>query len=199
MLSISRRVKIVLAFSFIIIALYFLRPWIFSKGNVPASFKEARLQGAVISENIVNLSNQSSDDIKKINELDQEKKFSEALNLTLKAINQSQEIRSRAVDLSNELSKMTQGLSDINSLEARQAAIEAISSDLALLSRLVNYSAYLNDLLAALQSKFSGASGDHKVSGIVNEINSEVNAINNFNRQAIQALDNFDKIVNGNK
>ncbi|MBI4085421.1 MAG: hypothetical protein HY432_02885 [Candidatus Liptonbacteria bacterium] len=170
---------------------------LFSNAGVPQDFINARAQGALISQNIVNLSKQSASDLEKINELDNQGNFTEATNVALKAIQESQEIRKQAVELSNQVSRMTTALSGISSFEARQAALESISSRLALISRLINYSEYLNQLLVALQAKFSGQAGDREVESIINQINLEVTAINSFNNQASRSMDRFDAIISG--
>ena len=94
---------------------------------------------------------------------------------------------------------MTKDLSNINSSPAQQAALESISSRLALINELISYSNDLDHLLAVLQSRFSGTpQPNDEVQGIVNQINTDVNAINNFNAQAGQAMDRFDTIEKGN-
>lgn len=168
-----------------------------SSPGMPKEFVDARIQGAMISQNIVTLSNQSVDDIEKINQLDQQGNYLEATNVALEAIQKSKDIRSQAVELSNQVSKMTSSLSDIQSFEARQAALEAISNRLALISRLINYSDYLNQLLQELQNKFAGQSSNKKIESVIRQINDEVTAINSFNGQATQAMNRFDAIVNG--
>ncbi|HUX36159.1 MAG TPA: hypothetical protein VMV71_03970 [Candidatus Paceibacterota bacterium] len=168
-----------------------------SSSGMPKEFIDARIQGATIAQNIVNLSNQSVDDIQKINQLDQQGNYTEATNVALEAIQKSKDIRSQAVELSNQVSIMTSSLSGIQSFEARQAALEAISNRLALISRLINYSDYLNQLLQALQEKFSGQGSNQKVETVIRQINDEVTAINNFNNQSTQAMNRFDAIVNG--
>ena len=194
----SRRTKI----SFGVIAVMMLgffwaRLWNLG-GYIPKEFTDARIQGAMISQSIVNLSNQSTANLENINKLDNTNNFSQALELTEKVIQESRDIRSQAVDLSDQVSKMTRALSAIKSFEARQAALEAISSRLALISRLINYSDYLNQLLGELQARFSGkpGTGDHRVAAIILQINGEVTAINSFNNQATQAMNRFDRIVN---
>ena len=167
-----------------------------NSGGVPKDFTDARLQGAIISQNIVNLSNQSVSDLEKINQYDAQGDFTDALNLTTQVIKQSQDIRDQAVQLSAEVETMTKSLSDISSIEARQAALESISTRLALISRLLNYSGYLGQLLEALQNHFAGKpQSGAQVKALVDQINSEVNAINNFNTQAGQSMDRFDKII----
>lgn len=192
----SRRMKISFAvIAVLVLGLFGARLWNLN-GYIPKEFIDARIQGATISQSIVNLSNQSAADLESINKLDDANNFSQAMELTVKVIQQSKDIRSQAVELSNQVSKMTQALSGINSFEARQAALEAISSRLAMISRLINYSDYLNQLLSTLQARFSGQPGDHRVTAIIIQINGEVTAINSFNNQATQAMDRFDRIVN---
>ncbi|MBI2049113.1 MAG: hypothetical protein HYT29_01610 [Parcubacteria group bacterium] len=170
-----------------------------SPGAISPDFNESRLQGALIAQNIVTLSNQSALDLSKIGELDRSGKFTEALNLTADAVRQSQEIRDQAVALSSETERMTKSLSSIDSFEARQAVLESIANRLALISRLINYSGYLGQLLDVLHNRFNGKFSKGQaaqISNLVESINGEVRAINNFNQQASQAMDRFDKTVN---
>ena len=60
----------------------------------------------------------------------------------------------------------------------------------------MNYSSDLGKLLTTLQGHFTGTlikRGD--VQTLVNQINTDVNAINNFNNQATQAMVKFDSIT----
>ncbi len=91
---------------------------------------------------------------------------------------------------------MTKSLSDISSFEARQAALESISSRLALLNRLISYSADIDQLSATLADRFNGKYVPaNQISAMIDNVNAEVRAINNFNAQAGQSMDRFDKIV----
>ncbi len=202
MLNLSRNTKIFLgAVGTVIVGTLGFR--LLSSNAIPQDFIDARIQGAIIAQNIVGLSNQSVNDLEKINQLDQQGNYVEATNVALEAIQKSRDIRNQAVELSNQVSKMTAALSGINSFEARQAALEAISNRLALIGKLINYSDYLSQLLQALQSKFAGQrglpagkAGDHNVEVIINQLNAEVTAINSFNGQSTQAMNRFDAIVN---
>lgn len=167
-------------------------------GVIPPEFNDARAQSAIIAQNIVTLSNQSALDLSKINDLDRQGKYQDAINLVTDAIAQSQSIRDQAVDLSAQTENLTKSLSNINSLEARQAVLESIASRLALLSRLINYSGYLGQLLDVLRARFDGnitAGQTAQISSLVESINGEVRAINTFNNQAAQAMDRFDKLT----
>ena len=195
--KIYRNIIVVLAVVFVLGGGYAFIRFVLNGGGIPKDFVDARLQGAIIAQDIVNLSNQSTLDLSKINELDSQGNYTEALTLTTDVIKQSQQIRDQAVALSGEVETMTKALSGIDSLDARQAALESIANRLALISRLINYSGYLGQLLDTLRDHFSGkAVKSNDVAGLVDQINDEVRAINNFNSQAGQAMDRFDKIVN---
>jgi hypothetical protein len=196
MRAFSRRVKVIFALFFVvgfgIFATWFVR---YSNGSLE-DFSGARLQGALIAQKIVDLSNESMTNLTRINELDRERNFTEALTMTTEVVKQSQEIRNLAVELSVEVEKMTKALTDIKSFEARQAALESISSRLALITRLISYSNHLSQLLDELRIRFATQTArGSTVKNLVDQINAEVNAINNFNRQAGEAMERFDRIV----
>ena len=197
MTSLSRRTKIVIAFVIVIVAGYGLVLFWQRQNQVPTAFVNARAQGAIIAQNIVNLSNQSTATLEQINTLDQKQDYADALTLTTSLVTQSQEIRDQAVQLSGQVQLMTQSLSSVSDINEQQAALESISNRLALINQLINYSGDLGKLLDVLRSRFAGTGGTNaQVTAIVNQINTDVNAINSFNSQAGQAMDRFDGIVN---
>ncbi len=192
----SRRIKAIAVFILVVGGGYGVAAFVNTLGRVPQELSDARLRGATISENIVDLSRKSASDLDKINELDKQRNYEEAIRITTDVVRQSQEIRDKAVLLSDQISAMTKSLSKINSLEARQALLDAITNRLALVSRLINYSGYLGQLLDILHDHFAGASFKNSdVTRLVNQINSEVTAINSFNKQAAQAMEKFDMIL----
>lgn len=195
-MKLSRRAKIIIIFVVVVIVGYSLTLFSQSRNQAPESFLNAQNQGSAIAENIVSTSNQSTAELEKINQLDQDGDYSQALASTTALVNQSQDLRNQAVALSNQVQTMTEALSTLNSLSARQAALEAISSQLALINQLITYSNDLDKLLGVLQNHFNGIpvqSGE--VVGLVNQINTDVSAINNFNTQSTQAMTQFDEIV----
>ncbi len=195
----SRRTKIIAAFIILVALGYGLAIFWQSQNKVPADFTAARLQGAIIAQTIVNTSNQSTAALEQINKYDQQGNYTAALASTTDLINQSAGLRDEAVQLSAQVSQMTKDLSSINSGAAQQAALESISSRLALINELITYSNDLDRLLTVLQARFSGTlEPNGVVQGLVNQINTDVNAINNFNAQAGQAMDKFDSIEKGN-
>ena len=196
MFNFSRRTKAITAFVIVIVAGYAIARFWQSQNQIPEAFTGARSQGAIIAENIVSTSNESTAELQKINELDQEGDYKDALTLTNGLITQSESLRNQAVQLSAQVQNMTQSLSSINNFDEQQAALESIASQLALINQLINYSGDLGHLSDVLQARFQGQpEPTGTVQGIVNQINTDVNAINNFNTQATQAMAQFDKIV----
>lgn len=193
----SRRTKYVLLFVAIVAVGYGVVRLVQGENAVPQDFTDARMQGAIIAQNIVNLSNQSTATLEQINTMDQKQDYANALTLTTGLVTQSQDIRDQAVQLSAQIEEMTKALSGVSDVNAQQAALESIANRLALINQLINYSGDLGKLLNVLQGRFSGqgTSTSAEVTALVNQINTDVNAINNFNAQAGQAMDRFDGIV----
>jgi hypothetical protein len=200
MAKFSRRTKIITAFIIIVVVGYGIAKFWQAENRVPASFTAARLQGAIIAQTIVSSSNQSTAALEAISTYDEDGDYSEALASTTALIDQSASLRSEAIQLSAQVGQMTSDLPNITSASAQQSALESISSQLALINELITYSNDLDRLLATLQSRFSGTwVPNSQVTGIVNQINTDVNAINNFNAQATQAMIKFDTIEKNNE
>jgi hypothetical protein len=196
MFNLSRRTKTILAFLILIAAGYGFAMFWQGRNQVPKDFTDARREGAAIAENIVTLSIQSTSDLQKVNQYDAAGDYTNALNLTTNLVVQSQQIRDQAVALSAQIENMTKSLSSIGSQDAQQAALETITSRLALVTQLVNYSGDLETLLDTLRNRFSGeATPVGKVQALINQINTDVAAVNNFNTQATQAMTQFDSIM----
>jgi hypothetical protein len=195
MAKLSRRTKWIVGFIAVIVLGYGLVLFWQTQNEVPVAFINARTQGAIIAENIVTTSNQSNATLAQVNADDAKGDYKDALTLVSGMITQSEDLRNQAGQLSNQVSTMTQALSSINSLPERQAALEAISSNLALINQLINYSGDLGNLLDTLQARFSGApTNGQNIASLVNQINTDVAAINNFNNQATTAMAQFDTL-----
>ncbi len=192
----SRRTKLIALFVAIIIVAFGIVEFFKAESNsIPQDFTDARMQGAVISENIVNLSNQSTAQLEQVNQLDKEGNDTQALTITTTLLANSQELRNQAVSLSAQVEQMTNSISGISSVAAQQDALKAASGELALITQLVNYSGDLGNLLDALENRFTGKGGTNaQIQAFVAQVNADVNAINNSNTQATQALAQFDKI-----
>jgi hypothetical protein len=192
----SRRTKIFAVFLSLIIVGTIIAWFSSAETGVPKDFAHARQQGALIAQDIVGLSDESTNDLVQVNNFDKSGDYTDALTLTTSIIAKNQTLRDEAISLSGQIETMTKALPGISSPEARQDALNAISSRLALISELMNYSSDLQNLLVTLQNHFTGTAikrGD--VETIVNQINTDVNAINNFNAQAQQSMTAFDSLT----
>ena len=192
-----RRLKLFLFMLVIVSGGYLAFHFVSSFGReIPPELSEARLQGAIVSQQIVDLSNRAAADLERINVLHRDQNFEDALDLTLGVVKQSQEVRDQAVQLSSELERMTRALSAVNSFAARQAALEAISDRLALINRIINYTSYLSQVLELLRSRFEGNTiGLGRVQILIDQINVEIKEINALNSQASEAMRRFDDIM----
>ena len=195
-----RRIKILSVFVILImggsLVFYFATG---SKATSP-EFVEARLRGALVAERIVSLAAEARSSLQAVNELDAKGKYAEALELTTKLEASNQSLRDKAIQLSREVETMTRAIEGIHNDQAQKEAIASISSRLAMVSRLVNYSSYYAELLDSLRAKFVGldSGGRRPVKTLIEQINSEINAINNFDQEARRTIERFDEIVKNN-
>ncbi|MEY4731620.1 MAG: hypothetical protein RL681_566 [Candidatus Parcubacteria bacterium] len=198
----TRKIKIFLALVVIVAGGYIAgsRLGLSSSNGATDDFKDARAQGAVMAQDIVNLSNGLQADLERVNKLESEQNYAEALTTTVELLKRTQDVKAKALELSKQLERMTGALAKIDSPLARQAALESISNRLALIGRLLSYSDYLSQLFTSLNLRFSGqAIQPNQIKNIIAQVNAEVTAVNNFNREASQAMDRFDAIVEQGK
>src|SRR3989344_1554750 len=192
-LKIPRKVRILIIFLVIITLCYFVIRFFFVQArNVPPDFLKARQEAASIALVIVGMSDQSATNIDKISELDAEKKYREALTLVTDEIQRNNEARQKAIELSNQLEVMANNLSGIYPASSAQVALQAVSSETTLISRLITYNDYLNQLLNVLRRKFAGQVDGDEVPQLVQKINNEAQAINDLNREFNDQMKIFD-------
>jgi len=186
--------KFYLIFIFLILIGYISFKSISSQSvKIPEEFLNSRLQSAIISEEIINLSNQIKDGVSQINQLDEQKKYKEAFNLISELNTKILEIRKKAVDLSKELEIMTKSLNDLKVKGgAEKLAVSSITNRIIIINHLINYSDYLFQLNLELENRFYGKSNKDEILNLINKINSEVEAINKANEKAKIDMEKFD-------
>ena len=166
-----------------------------SAAQVPAGFADARAKGGAISEDIVRLSEELKGDIARANDLDKQRKFKEAGEVTAAAGVKVGDIRARALELVSELERMTGALPQIRNADARAAATDSIANRLELIKHLITYTEKVTDFLVALEEHFGGAKNEQVIEQLLYDINLEVEAINEFNRKAAEAMQRFDDLL----
>lgn len=180
----------------LIVGGYFFLAYLDTRQYIPPEFSEARLKGAELAKKIVELSGDSLANLEQIAEYDKQGNAPEALILISKEVIKNRETHEGAIRLSSQLERMARTVSDIKPAKARILATEAVSSEVALVSRLISYNDYLRQLFEILRDKFQsrGANPDGKVKGLIDKINEEARAINEFNQRFNGALAEFDNI-----
>ncbi len=164
--------------------------------NIPRDFLMARQEASLIAKDIIAISSRTAENIKQISDLDKNKNYTEALNLISEELNNNREARENAIKLSSQLEIMAKNVSQISPTAAGQIAIQAISSETALISRLITYNDYLIKLLEILQAKFLGKekNSNDKITDLINKINDEARAINDLDNNFNKLMTEFDKL-----
>jgi len=195
------RTRLIIFLSTIAVGLgiYLLVAAVLKDRFVPQEFLDARARGAELAQNIVLLSRESLKNLGQIAKYDLEGSVAKAVDLISIEINKNQEIRREAIKLSSQLEKMARSLNAIKPEPARVLAIEAISSEVALVSRLIVYNDFFLQLFGTLETKFQGEEPNptNRVQQLINNINDEAKAINQFNKRFNESLAEFDKIFTG--
>ncbi len=169
------------------------------KIEVPASFTEARNNGAEISKFINTFSEEAKAGFQTIEKEDREGNYVRALDLTIIEVERLQQARVKSVELLGELQKMTASLGDIKSTELQSVGMQAVSNEVLLVERLIAYNEHLKELLDVLRVKYSSYEPqkfDASTNDLVEKINDDVNEINQLNRKYQTLIGEFDKKIN---
>lgn len=192
---IPRRLRIFIIFVLVVLAAYLIaRNFFIEIKTVPDDFLRARQEASLIANDIIGLSNKSIGNLDKIYEFDREKNYEEALNLLASELERNRQAREKAIKLSAQLEKMARAVPEISPSSAGQSAIQAISSETALISRLITYNDYLFQLLEVLRSKFLGKTKNsgERIMELIDKINKEVKAINELDKKFNEIMEGFD-------
>ncbi len=166
--------------------------WFADTKKVPSDFLQARQQASLIASEIVVISGQSTNTLSQISQLDKDGKYTEALILVSQELERNKEARDKAIKLSIQLETMTKNLSVISPASAGQTALEAITSETSLISKLIDYNDHLTQLLEILQEKFLGRNGGDKIPELIAKINDDVKIINELDKKFNDVMKNFD-------
>jgi hypothetical protein len=188
--------KFYLIFALLIIIGYWLINFFSAKSiNISEAFNSSRMQTALISEDIINLSNQIRNGVLQVNELEEKNNYNEVFNtineINLKILN----VRAKAIELSKELQTMTLELNNIKAGGAEKFALTSITNRITIINHLITYSDYLFQLNLALEKRFYGKNNKDEILSLINKINAEVDAINEANEKAKADMQKFDEAL----
>lgn len=191
--KIPRRIRILIVFIIIIFIAYFILRFLSAEPrNIPSDFLIARREASLIAQNIVSISNESTDRLNEIAQFDKDRKYTEALLLVSQELERNHQAREKAIKLSAQLEIMAKNLAKISPVSAGQIALEAISSETVLISRLITYNDYLAKLLEILRGKFLEKQNGDQVPELISKINDEAKAINDLNQKFNEVMKKFD-------
>ena len=197
MLSMKKKAIILSSVITSSLGIYIIVSAIFPNKHVPNEFSEARIKSSELAKTIVVLADNSLENLDQIARLDQKKSFAEALNLVSEEITRNREAHQEAIKLASQLERMARSITSIKPSEAQVFATEAVSSEVALVSRLISYNDYLLQLFDVLGNKFQSGSNqaNGKVGELITKINEEARAINSFDKKVSESLAEFDKLI----
>jgi len=186
----------VLVGAIIISAFITVKTVYFPAKSLPPEFSEARLRAASLAQKIVTLSNDSLKSLEEVAQYDKQDDSSQALILISRQIIKNRDNHDATVQLSSYLERMARSLPDIKPAKARQIATEAVTTEVALVSRLLTYSDYLAQLFDVLRAKFNNSlsNPDGRVEELIRKINQEAEAINDLDTRFNDAIAQFDKL-----
>ncbi len=191
--KIPKRIRLLILFLFITLIAYFVLRFLpLEPKSIPEDFLRARQEASLIAQEIVTLSDDSASSLNEIAEFDQEHKYSEALILISRELERNRQAREKAIKLSNQLEIMAKDVAQISPPSVGQIAIQAITFETTLISRLITYNDYLTQLLEVLREKFLGKSDGDKISELISKINDEARAINDLNQKFNDMIKAFD-------
>ncbi len=196
--KIPRRFRILILFLLIILTAYFVVRFLTPDPKIiPDEFLKARQEASLIAKEIIAIFADTNENLNKVSDFDSQKKYSEALVIISTERERNWLAREKAINLSTKLATMAQNISAIYPSSAGQTALQAVSLETALISRLIAYNDYLNQLFEILREKFlnsQASNTDGKISELIGKINEEARSINELDNNFNELMVKFDKI-----
>lgn len=156
---------------------------------IPQSFIDAKRETAIVGDQIVGLSSESSSGIEKIQKLQASQKYSEALEAVNAEKGRVTDMRNKASDLLINLSLMTQSVSEISPETSRTAALQAINYETGIVSHLLIYNESLDKLLQLITSHvLYGEDVVAEFNDTIEKTNAEISTINDLNNKFTEAM-----------
>jgi len=161
---------------------------------IPKAFLESRIQTAGSANNLAVLTNNSLANLKQIETFESNNSTEQALDMISFEVGKKQEKQNAAVLLASHLDNMAKETSGIISNRARGLALEAITSGVSMVSRMISYNNSLDQLFSAIQLKITSGNPPvgTNIRGIISSLNGDAKSINELNTKFNDALKEFD-------
>jgi hypothetical protein len=173
----------------ILIGIYALKT-----GTPPKPFLETRIQALGVANNLALLVANSYANLEKVAVLAQENDYTQASKLITYEFSQRQEKQNSAVALASQLDQMAKTSSLIDSGRARGYALQAITSGVAMVSRMISYNDSLDQLFQAIDAKINGQDSGPEARAISASLNNDAKTINQLNAEFNAQLRKFDNV-----
>lgn len=165
---------------------------------LPPAFVEAYSAAADLSRAVSEFAAGATARLNEISEADRSGNYIRALDLTVEQAKQHEELRTKSVELLTELQKMAASVENIPSPTAQQLILQAVSTQVSLVSHLLAYNEYWISLLNHLRDKFLSADPsafNPKTEELIQKINNEITIINGLNRRYHSLIEEFKKAI----
>lgn len=163
---------------------------------IPPAFIEGRTAGAEAAVAVTTMINESLKTLNDVATYESRGDLASAIYLIRTEMSKAEERQKQASALASAMEKMAKAIPEIKPASAQQIGLEAVSSQVATVSRLVTYNEYLTNLFNMLNERMRGnpEATKAKVQSIVAKLNEENVAINQLNTQFNRSLQQFDAI-----
>ncbi len=166
---------------------------------IPADFTAARQKAAIISQDIVNITNETGKSIELANRAESEGDLQRILGLIEEAKKSNTLAYQKAFELSQSIQQMAESLKGVQSV-SQQIGFEAVAMELSLVSEFISYTGTLNEFLNNLAKSVSnGSSNGGTIGDNLRDINNRVVLINALNRNFAEKMAAFDRYSDQNK
>lgn len=193
----NKRIRPTAGALFLVVVVFAIVYFVSSSSSVDVSdrFTDARKKAAIVSGDIVRLTNETNDKITQINVLDVKGNTEEALALIQSAKSSNSAAYVKAFELSQNLKSLTESLGDIRSSNNQRVAYEAIAIELSLVSEFISYTQALNVFLDNLSQLIvaNTTQNQNMVRSSISSVNEKTFSINNLNRQFLDKMRVFDE------
>jgi hypothetical protein len=172
--------------------------FLFDKNQLPPKFLESRREAAMISQAIVNLTDNTNQKIKAINLEDLNGNIETAIKLIREARESNAQAYAKSSALARHLQQLAESLTDLKSKKLQQEAYEAVAVELSLVSEFIGYTQTINNFFDSLSRAIvTDSFADRRaVQERLQEVNYQVEKINNLNKEFLIKINKFDKSFN---
>ncbi len=198
----NRQTKMIAVASVLVLILLFTFVYLTRKSgggnpadNLPQNFLLSRKTVALISQNIVDLTNKTSDKITAANTADNAGDKTNARVLIEDAQVMNKEAYRAAAQLADQLKILTESLSQMKSLDSQRLAYQAVATELSLVTEFVVYTQNLNDflekLIVSMETDVKVSKSD--IAGALKNTNDSAKKINSLNAEFNDRMVRLDK------